>query len=69
LHRSGEKAHHPRRKKDIKAAVTPQSFELNPNKAAQKVIEARWTKKSDEVHFGCNVHVVVDNENRLISEY
>ena len=55
--------------KDIKAGVTPESFESNPHKASQKDVDARWTKKNDEVHYGYKVHVAVDNENKLIREY
>ena len=55
--------------KDIKAGITPESFAENNHKASQKDVDARWTKKNNEVHFGYKVHVAIDNENKLIRDY
>ena len=54
---------------DIKSGVTPESFENNPHKSCHKGVDARWTKKNEEVHFGYKVHVAIDNENKQIRDY
>ncbi len=38
-------------------------------KTAQKDVDARWTKKNDEVHFGYKNHVSIDEESKLIDCY
>ena len=37
---------------EIKEGKIPQRFEENPNIKSQKDIDARWTKKNEETHFG-----------------
>jgi IS5 family transposase len=32
-------------------------------------MDARWTKKNNEKHYGYKNHISVDNENKLIREY
>lgn len=41
----------------------------NANKLRQKDIDARWTKKNDETHFGYKNHVCADVKNKLIRNY
>jgi len=36
-------------------------------KARQKDIDARWTKKNDETHYGCKDHVKADAATKLIT--
>ncbi|MBQ0721800.1 MAG: IS5 family transposase, partial [Gammaproteobacteria bacterium] len=55
--------------KQIKQGETPQRFSKNPSVASQKDIDARWTKKNNELHFGYKNHVSVDNKNKLIRSY
>ena len=53
----------------IKQGEIPESFKENPNKLRQKDMDARWTKKNDEKHYGYKNHIAIDNENKLIREY
>ncbi|MBL4873753.1 MAG: IS5 family transposase [Rhodobacteraceae bacterium] len=55
--------------KQIKDGETPERFSKNPNVGAQKDIDARWTKKNNEVHFGYKDHATIDNAHKLIREY
>ena len=45
----------------IKAGKTPEGWEQQPAKNAQKDKDARWTKKSDASFFGYKNHLGVDN--------
>jgi len=40
-----------------------------PNKKRQKDIDARWTKKKNESHYGYKDHVKIDNEHKFIDTY
>ena len=53
----------------IKEGKTPDSFEESPNVKRQKDVEARWTKKNGQKHYGYKDHVVVDVEHKLIRDY
>ena len=53
----------------IKAGETPERFKENGNVASQKDVDARWTKKNHEKHYGYKDHVSVDNEYKLIRDY
>lgn len=55
----------------IKGGKIPDGWEnpLNINKLAQKDIDARWTKKNEETHYGYKDHVKVDKDSKLIVEY
>jgi IS5 family transposase len=44
----------------IKAGKTPEGWEKQPAKNAQKDKDARWTKKNDESFYGYKNHVGVD---------
>lgn len=55
--------------KEIKAGRTPDSFKENPNVERQKDVDARWTKKNEEKHFGYKNHISADNAHKLIREY
>ena len=45
------------------------SEEWSETKKRQKDVDARWTKKNDETHFGYKNHVSVDEESKLIDRY
>jgi IS5 family transposase len=45
---------------------TPKEWQGKPHKLAQKDVDARWTKKNDEVHYGYKDHVKVDEKTKLI---
>ena len=44
---------------EIKQGNTPKQWDENPNKKRQKDVDARWTKKNNETHFGYKNHVKV----------
>ena len=41
----------------------------NPHKKSHKDIDARWTKKRDETHYGYKVHAKIDNKTKLIEDH
>ena len=45
--------------------TAPTSWGENPNKKRQKDIDARWTKKNNENHFGYKDHIKVDNKHKF----
>src|SRR6267378_455539 len=53
----------------IKAGKTPQGWEKQPAKNAQKDTDARWTKKNDESFYGYKNHVDVDKAHNLIRKW
>lgn len=53
----------------IKNGEMPEKWKKNPHKMAQKDIDARWTKKRDETHYGYKDHIKVDAESKLILGY
>ena len=53
--------------KHIKETGTaPGQWENTPNKKRQKDVDARWTKKNNETHFGYKDHVKIDNKHKFI---
>ena len=55
--------------KKIKEGETPEDWKEKPNKLCQKDLDARWTKKNSETHFGYKNHVKVDKDSKLIKKY
>jgi IS5 family transposase len=57
--------------KTIKNGGIPKEWkkDANANKLAQKDVDARWTKKNNEIHFGYKDHVKVDAKSKLITKY
>jgi len=53
----------------IKAGKTPQGWEKQPAKNAQKDTDARWTKKNDESFYGYKNHLGVDKAHKLIRKW
>ena len=53
----------------IKSGKTPESFEGNPAKKRQKDVDARWTEKNNQSHYGYKNHISIDNKNKLIRGY
>lgn len=54
---------------EIKDGHVPDDWEENPNKLAQKDLDARWTKKNDTTFYGYKDHVKVDEKSKLILDY
>jgi transposase, IS5 family len=53
----------------IKAGEPPVGWEEQPAKQRQKDVEARWTKKNEENHYGYKNHINVDEGHKLIQDY
>jgi len=55
----------------IKAGETPDDWQKSGREAKlrQKDVDARWTKKNEERHYGYKNHVNVDQDNKLIQHY
>lgn len=50
----------------IKDGEVPQALQDNPKVKAHKDLDARWTKKNNETHYGYKDHVKVDVRDKLI---
>jgi len=50
----------------IKAGEVPPSLQDKPKVKAHKDLDARWTKKNQETHYGYKDHVKVDVKDKLI---
>jgi len=53
----------------IKEGKVPEGWEDNPNKLAQKDMDARWTQKNDISYFGYKNHTKCDQKSKLITGY
>lgn len=55
----------------IKAGKTPDGWDApeQARKRRQKDIQARWTKKNHENHYGYKSHINADQETKLIQSY
>jgi IS5 family transposase len=53
----------------IKGGGVPAEWDEQPAKQRQKDVDARWTKKNDEVHYGYKNHVKADAKSKLIEQY
>ena len=53
----------------IKAGGVPEAWAQAPAKPPQKDVDARWTKKNAEVHYGYKNHVKADAQSKLIERY
>jgi IS5 family transposase len=53
----------------IKDGETPEGWEKQPAKRAQKDTDARWTRKHGKSHYGYKNHVDVDRRHKLVRRY
>ena len=53
----------------IKAGGTPAEWDEQPSRQRQKDVDARWTKKNDEKHYGYKNHIKADAKSKLIEQY
>ena len=53
----------------IKAGGFPERWKDQPQKARQKDVDARWTKKNGERYYGYKNHVKVDTRSKLIEDF
>ena len=51
----------------IKAEAVPIGW--TQNKRRQKDVDARWTKKNEEQHYGYKNHINADQANKLVQDY
>ena len=55
--------------KRIKSGEGKDLWKDNPHKKSHKDVDARWTKKRGETHYGYKQHVKADNKTKLIETY
>ncbi len=55
--------------KKIKEGDGEELWQDNENKRCQKDIDARWTEKNGEKHFGYKDHVKVDSDSKMIADF
>ena len=53
----------------IKAGETPKAWKKEPAKLRQKDVDARWTVKNKQSHYGYKNHVNTDKTHKLIRRY
>jgi transposase, IS5 family len=53
----------------IKQGNTPEAWKDRPDKLAQKDVDARWTKKNAENHYGYQNHVKCNARTKLIENH
>jgi IS5 family transposase len=53
----------------IKAGEVPEGWKDQPQKARQKDVDARWTKKNGARFYGYKNHVKVDSRSKLIEDF
>ena len=53
----------------IKGGGTPAEWAAQPSKQRQKDVDARWTKKNAEMHYGYKNHIKADVKSKLIEKY
>ena len=51
----------------IKAHETPEGWEEQPHKLAQKDLDARWAKKGNQSYFGYKNHIKADQTSKIIT--
>ena len=56
-------------KATIKAGGVPEEWKDQPQKARQKDVDARWTKKHGERYYGDKNQVKVDSRSKLIEDF
>jgi IS5 family transposase len=53
----------------IKEGKTPESFNKNKHKLAQKDVDASWTKKNNVSYFGYKNHIKAETKRKFIADY
>lgn len=53
----------------IKLGEMPEDWRDQPRKARQKDLDARWTSKNGQRHYGYKNHVKVDSRSKLIEDF
>jgi len=55
--------------KTIKEGNVPSAWSCEPNKLAQKDVDAKWTKKNNVTYYGYKNHAKCDEKSKLITGY
>jgi IS5 family transposase len=53
----------------IKSGNIPEGWKENPHRLSQKDLDARWTKKNNETHYGYKNHAKCDAKSKMITKY
>ena len=53
----------------VKAGEPPGAWKDTPAKQRQKDVDARWTKKNNETHYGYKNHINADEAHKLVQSY
>jgi IS5 family transposase len=53
----------------IKAGETPEGWAEQPARLRQKDLDARWTKKHGQSHYGYKNHINIDRTHKLVRAY
>lgn len=53
----------------IKAGQTPEHWAEQPGKECQKDVDARWTKKAGQTHYGYKNHINIDAATKIITSH
>ena len=53
----------------IKKGEVPEDWKGNPHKLGQKDLDARWTKKNNETHYGYKNHAKCDVKTKFVTKY
>ena len=53
----------------LRKGERPEEWEENPNRLAQKDLEARWTKKNGQNYYGYKNHISVDVKYGFVRKY
>jgi IS5 family transposase len=59
----------PEENEAIKAGEIPKGWADKPAKLRQKDLDARWTKKNGQSHYGYKDHVNIDRTHKLMRQY
>lgn len=53
----------------VKSGDIPEDWKENAHKLCQKDLDARWTKKNNETHYGYKNHAKCDAKSKLVTKY
>jgi transposase, IS5 family len=53
----------------IRQGEIPEGWEENPNRLAQKDLDARWTQKNGQNHYGYKNHISIDVKYGFVRKY
>lgn len=53
----------------VKSGNIPADWQGNPHKLSQKDLDARWTKKNNETHYGYKNHAKCDSKSKVVTKY